>query len=339
MFMSIGKRMVTYIGEVSRSGGWRRALLGLMVVGAVLAACGTTETPTPSPTVSPISPVGTPEVEASPSPTGMIVFHSNRAGSGGYHIYTMWGDGSFVEQVTTFAPPNSEPTWSPDGSRIAFTTGKDDISNFTLYAIDADGSNPERLLEPVKGDNWYPAWSPDGTRIAFQSNRDGNMEIYMLELETKAVTRLTNNDYTDSMPSWSPDSRQLVYVSSPEGEGDIHVMNADGSDVVRLTFSEGPDTQPKWSPDGKKILFMSGRDGNGEIYMMNADGSEQTRITDTPYDSEWTPSWAMNGTKILFSAPYDSDWEIYLMDPDGSNRVRLTEEMGDDRHATWLDLN
>jgi tol-pal system beta propeller repeat protein TolB len=268
---------------------------------------------------------------------GLIAFHSNR--EGGYQIYVMESDGTDIRKLTDFPPPNSEPTWAPDGSRIAFTSGKDDISNFTLYTIAADGTNPRRLLEPVKGDNWYPTWSPQGDKIAFQSNRDGNFEIYIVEVKTGEVTRLTNNQATDSMPNWSPDGEKIVFVSDAKGDAEIHVMNADGTNRMRLTQSPGQDTQPAWSCDGNRIVFMSGRDGNGEIYVMNADGSDQTRLTSTEFQSEWSPQWAHNDEKILFSAPYDEgNWEIYMMDADGSNVIRLTEEKGDDRHATWLEI-
>ncbi len=306
------------------------------VIGLILAACKA-----PSPTLSPItyqtSPIST-SFPTSPTPalSGMVAFCSNR--SGGYQIYVMNGDGSNVRQLTNFPPPNSEPTWSPDGSMIAFTSGKDDINNFTLYAIDVDGNNARRLLEPVAGDNWYPAWSPLGDRIIFQSNRDRNFELYTVMVDSGQLTRLTQNDRVDSMPSWSPDGRKIAFVSDRDGDGEIYVMDADGTNVVRLTHAPGEDTQPAWSPDGTKILFISDRTGNGEIYVMNADGSNQTRLTFTDTYGEWTPRWAMRGTKVLFSANYTNDWEIYLMDLDGSNLIRLTYERGDDRHAVWFDL-
>ena len=313
----------------------------MVIAGTALVACEAS--PAPSPTESPLSPPDQESPLATPSPIslaekGLIAFHSTRD-TGQYQVYVVDGDGGNLRQLTNLAPPNSEPTWSPDGSRIAFTSGADDISNFTLYVINADGTDPHRLLEPGKGDNWYPSWSPKGDQIAFQSNRDGNFEIYTAAVDTGQVTRLTSNDRTDSMPNWSPDGGKIAFVSDQDGNGEIYVMNADGSNRVRLTDGPGEDTQPAWSPDGTRILFISTRDGNGEIYIMNADGSDQTRLTFTESSSEWTPRWAVHGTKILFSAVYDNDWEIYLMDTDGSNTVRLTDAAGEDRHAAWVDLD
>ena len=320
-----------------------RLFLTMLIASLVLVACRTSATPSPiksalSPPATPQSVLTRPTRATEYAPEGLIAFHSTREGDT-YQIYVMDGDGSSVRRITNFAPPNSEPTWSPDGSRIAFTSGKDDINNFTLYTIRADGADPAPLLEDREGDNWYPAWSPQGDQIAFQSNRDGNFEIYVVAVETGRTTRLTNNQSTDSMPAWSPDGNRIAFVSNQDGDGEIYVMKADGSERVRLTESPGEDVQPSWSPDAKEIVFISGRDGNGEIYVMNADGSDQRRLTYTETYGERTPDWAADGTKILFSAPYENDWEIYLMNKDGSNVLRLTEQRGDDRHAAWLDID
>lgn len=314
-----------------------RLWIAVLISSIVLVSCK--ETLTPSPEESPLSPLATYE-PGSPNSLGggLISFHSNREG-GFYQIYVMDGNGRNVRRLTDCPPPNSEPTWSPDGSRIAFTSGQDDINNFTLYTINADGTNLQRLLEPVHGDNWYSAWSPRGDQIAFQSNRDGNFEIYLVAVDTGQITRLTQNEKTDSMPAWSPDGSKIAFVSDQDGDGEIYVMEADGSNRVRLTYSPGEDTQPAWSPDGTQILFISTRDRNGEIYVMNSDGTEQTRLTSSELYGEWTPRWAAHGAKILFSANYEGDWEIYLMDKDGANITRLTNDPGDDRHAVWLDLD
>ncbi len=310
----------------------------IVLVMIVLAACQST--PTQSPVATPVSPLPTatlPATATKEAAQGLIVFHSNRNGE--YQVYVMDANGDNVRRLTNFAAPNSEPTWAPDGTKVAFTSGKDDINNFTLYMINADGTEPTRLLEEGHGDNWYPSWSPLGDKVAFQSNFGGSFGIYVVEIGTGQMTKLSNNGATDSMPAWSPDGKEIVFVSDQDGDVEIYTMNADGSERTRLTNSPGGDVHPAWSPDGTKIAFISTRDGDGDIYVMNADGSDPIRLTTSSTSSEWNPTWAAHGTKILFSASYENDWEIYLMNVDGSDMIRLTYESGEDRRPMWLDLD
>ena len=155
--------------------------------------------------------------EPSWSPDGWrIAFESDRDGSN--EIYVMNADGSDVTRLTGFTrltnnrglATASEPSWSPDGQRIAFFDQRiwnidSRRWNVDIYTVNADGSDVARLTSDPETD-WYPTWSPDGRRIAFSSNRDGNWEIYAMNADGSGVTRLTNNPADDSWPSWGPDS-------------------------------------------------------------------------------------------------------------------------------------
>ena len=201
----------------------------------------------------------------------------------------------------------SGPAWSPDGTRIAFSSYRD--ADAEIYAIDADGSDVERMTNNSVWDV-EPAWSPDGARIAFSSSRNG---IYVMDADGSGVKRLTNNG---SYPAWSPDGARIAFVSDRAGGNpEIYVMNADGSDVERLTNSSGGDWDPAWSPDGTRIAFSSYRDGDAEIYAMDADGSNVERMTN---NSAWdsSPTWSPDGTRIAFSSNRDGDpqiSDIYVM--------------------------
>ena len=93
-------------------------------------------------------------------------------------------------------------TWSPDGSRFAFRSDRDD-GNFEIYVMDVDGSNQQNLTNNHAYD-WGPSWSPDGSRIVFHSYRDGNWEIYVMDADGSNQQRLTDNPAADSLPCWSP---------------------------------------------------------------------------------------------------------------------------------------
>ena len=86
----------------------------------------------------------------------------------------MNADGTNQTNVSNHASKDRQASWSPDGTKIAFTTDRD--GDWEIYLMDNDGSNPIRLTDSI-GLDWKPIWSPDGTKIAFQSQRDGNYEV------------------------------------------------------------------------------------------------------------------------------------------------------------------
>src|SRR5918992_45841 len=228
-------------------------------------------------------------------PDEQIVFFSERDGN--QQIYVMnAADGSNQTRLTSANANDSDPSWSPDHTKIAFDSDRDGNSN--IYVMNADGSGLIQLThEPADDSN--PSWSPDGTKIAFNSDRDSteedfeNQEIYVMNAgDGSNQTRLTNSPTWDSLPRWSPDGTKIAFYSERDVNGNIYVMNAgDGSNQTRLTYNEVQDSGPSWSPNGTKIAFASAKDANLEIYVMNAaDGSGQMRLTNNTA-AEGEPDW------------------------------------------------
>ena len=163
-------------------------------------------------------------------------------------IYVMDTDGNNLVRITRHPGVDKDPSWSPDGKKIAFTTGRTGHRNLQIYVMDVNGNNPVRLTHSPMGD-FSPSWSPDGRKIAFASTRDGNWEIYVINADGKNPVRLTRHPEDDHSPSWSPDGRKIAFASVRDRNWEIYVMDADGGNPTNLTQHPAVDVSPAWPPN------------------------------------------------------------------------------------------
>jgi Tol biopolymer transport system component len=234
--------------------------------------------------------------------------------SGGHkridEIFVVNVDGSGVKRLTQ--PPRTrrrtdddwsqDPSWSPDGKRIAFDGARKETGELPhIYVMRADGTRIHRLTR-ARAYQWNPVWSPDGRTILYEQFVDNVVGAKRIDLYTinpdgsgkRRLTRVTNEADHCACAVWSPDGTKIAYeAEGTRGRPDIYVMNADGSERRQLTNHRARDENPDWSPDGTQIAFYSERVGNAEIYVMNADGRQERRVTRDPwYDQavRWEPA-------------------------------------------------
>ncbi len=215
-----------------------------------------------------------------------------------------------LRQLTTHAASDEDPSWSPDGQKIAFRSNRS--GNYDIWVMDADGGNLRRLTTHIARDV-LPSWSPDGQKIAFSSDRNGNGDIWVMDADGGNKRQLTTHVTDDWGPSWSPDGGRIAFVvKNKYGNNDIWVMDADGDRKRQLTTYRSYDGQPSWSPDGRKIAFNSLRGGNGDIWVMDADADNKRRIT-TYEGSDGAPSWSPDGREIVFRSRKNRNTDIWVL--------------------------
>jgi TolB protein len=221
-------------------------------------------------------------------------------------IWLIRPDGSGEHQFTHTYPAQAEfPSWSPDGSRIAF-----DRIGVGIWVAKLDGSGSKAITKQADSDDYHPAWSPDGKHIAFvRQFRTRPGALYVVDADGGSARRLIKppkRSDNDERPSWSPDGTRIAFerhlnTTPPGAHGftgttDVWVAGSDGRRAHLLVRSAGG---PTWSPDGNWIVFVSDRGGHlpgaavggtPSLYKIHPDGTDMRRLTRDRRGDE-DPAW------------------------------------------------
>ena len=193
------------------------------------------------------------------------------------HIWTINVDGSHDNQRTQGDVVDRWPTWSPDGTKIAFErtsgSGRDEQghrldSDRYIVVMTSYGNKPKALNT---GGSWEhsPAWSPDGTQLAYVS--DG--ALWLSDTDGSDARRLVFDVFHNGGVSWSPDGTRLAFVRPGSEEEQVITSDADGLNEAVVFAFPGHLRTPRWSPDGQRLAFHTiGGDSSHVVYVGGARG-------------------------------------------------------------------
>ena len=263
-----------------------------------------------------------------------LAFVSTRDGD--YAIFEMNADGGAQRRLTPRESTGAssparlffqiEPAWSPDASKIAFSSRRSGTSD--IYVMNADGSGTQRLTSGKLNDS-HPTWSPDGTRLAFE--RDG--DIHVMNAGGTGLRRISDPVVEEREPSWSPDGSLIVYVRRTPGTAvrELWLMRPDGSERRALTSQGATVATPSWSPDSQRVVFASNKDdGVYALFTIGLDGKGLRSVVLTASDN-FEPSWSPDGAKIA----YFDDGAIFAVELGGGEVERLTDSANNDSSPVW----
>lgn len=220
---------------------------------------------------------------------------------------------------------------SADGSKIVFTGVPVGEPSSALFIANIDGSGLERIPTPGLIVGPEPDISPDNDRVVFKG-ASSTFDLYIVELETATITRLTNDGLVEGEPAWSPDGTSIAFsrtdtVFGPPRPGapptnlDIFTIGPDGDGLTRLTTSTDWDYRPAWSPTGERLAWVreSLTTPDTDVWVMNSDGTNAANLTRSPSVFDDGPSFAPDGGSIVFTR---SD-SLAVMTADGSGLTSL----------------
>jgi uncharacterized repeat protein (TIGR01451 family) len=272
---------------------------------------------------------------------GLIAFLSQRnSGTEPSGIYTIKPDGTDEKLFPNIPNGGSRPTWSPDGTKLAFQSlnfASSSVDN-EFSIINADGTGLLKVASNGWDQNRMITWSPNGTQIAYIGLGGPDIStirtVHIANADGSGSYRLPGSpSFLDSV-DWSPDGSKFVYALN----GEIYVMNADATGQTKLTTiqqtSDGPtnDIDPRWSPDGTKIMLLrSTCCSSAAIHVMNADGSNLRKLF--TFNAP-TAAWSPDGVSIVAQAGA----EICRVNLDNTNFKCLTNDSFNDRQPSWQQL-
>jgi Tol biopolymer transport system component len=268
-----------------------------------------------------------------------------------------------VGTTSAACPTVKAMSWSPDGTRLAFTLGS------ALYVHDSRDGTQRRLPTEVDVDGGSrPAWSPDGQELAFASVHTEDIvegvqaagstssktasspsDLYRIHVDSGALRKLTTGRQTKD-PAWEPGS-QIVYSGLVQGRWELFVVDPDGSERQLTDGAAAMNRRPFWSPDGTEIAFL--RDAGSLQARLNTirpDGSGLRVLSSLPVDTEREDelAWSPDGSMIAISTSVNGrvdpltgevpGRDLYVIAADGSGERRLTqsaERGAADRGPTW----
>jgi TolB protein len=253
-----------------------------------------------------------------------ILFVGQRAGSKGKDVYTMYPDGGGMVQLTRDDSVVLAPKWAPDGSSFVYTSFHRGFPDVFQQTLEPAG---RRVVSSSSGMNSGGAVSPDGRKIALILSRDGRPELYVKDLRSGRLTRLTQTAMSaKSSPNWSPDGKEIIFVSGHQGIPNLYVIGANGGEPRRITRGGGENLSPDWGAHGL-IAFTRRREGRYAIAILNPSNGD-TRFVSPPDADYEDPSWAADGFHLVASRTIRGQSSLYLLDMEGKEAKSLLQGQG-----------
>ena len=240
-------------------------------------------------------------------------------------------DGENENTIMESTDPIMSPAWSPDSRRLAYVSFEGDRSTVFIQTL---RTGNRIKVSDRRGINGAPAFSPDGRKLVLTlGGADGNLDIFVMDIATKGITRLTTNRSIDTEGTWSPDGEQIYFTSDRSGGPQVYRVGISGGTPERITFEGSYNARPRLSPDGSKLAMVHLDRGNYRIAVLDLENENFLVLSSGQQDE--SPSFAPNSDILIYATRAGRNGVLETVSADGLIRQRMGSGRADVREPVW----
>lgn len=250
----------------------------------------------------------------------------------GNRLWSVDSDGEGLVSLADAGFPSSG-AWSPDGSKITYTT----LSPAQVVVKDL-ASEQARTIASGPGVFIAPVFAPDGLNVVYGHGEDDGVDIFIAPTSGGGGHRLSIGRGSDNVsPTFSPDGRRIAFMSGRAGHPEIYTMDVDGTNVELLTPPEfdarSHRASPDWSPDGRSVAFHGMVGQAFQIMTISLRDRSLKQLTSEGRNED--PSWAPDGRHITFTSNRSGVKQLWVIDVETGRSRQVTHGSSDARNAAW----
>ena len=241
-------------------------------------------------------------------------------------------DGFNEHTIMESKDPIMSPAWSPDSRQLAYVSFEGNKSSIFVQTL-RSGNRFKVSSKP--GINGAPSFSPDGRKLVVTlGGVDGNLDIHVLDINSRQTTRLTTHRAIDTEGTWSPDGRYIYFTSDRSGGPQVYRIRATGGTPERVTFEGSYNARPRLSPDGKRMAVVHNDRGNFRIAVMDLERKDLLVLSTGRQDE--SPSFAPNSDSLIYATRQGRNGVLETVSADGLIRQKMASRAGGDvREPVW----